>query len=299
MTAGVLAYVAIYFARFPGDKAYYQMSLAPLAKVPHEFAAFLHLETLVPVAFTFTWRGALAIAVVAGLAALGLRTSRAATTVGLVLLVAPTIPTLLVPYLPTRYTAIPYAGFLLLAAAAVEVVLRDVPRRWRPAAVAGVVALAGVVFTAGVVTVRADLQDGARFSAAHARLLSEAAVVAPTFPLDRSVLVVRAETNNPARDIVMSPLGLPKIIFVRPADPDGLIDAAALFEWVLDREGIAVVRYDDGETCFKGRPGAILEHRRDRFVWLANDVPDIGGQAARARLAGVRCRVIEAEPLQR
>ncbi len=298
-TAAVVVYVALYFALFPGDKGYYRISLAPLAKMPHEFAAFLHFEELLPVGFTFTWRGALAIVVVAGLAALGLRASRAATTVGLVLLVVPTIPTLLVPYLPTRYTAIPYAGFLLLAAAAAEAAIRGARPRVRPAAVAGVGAVAAVVLAAGVVTGRADLVDGARFSAAHARLLREAAAVAPAFPLDRPVLVVRAEANNPAREIVMNPHGLPKIIFVRQPDPDGLIDAAALFEWVLEREDVAVVRYDDGEARFRGRPGAILEHRRDGFVWISHDVPDLGAQVERARLAGLRHRVIMAERLSK
>ncbi len=296
-TAAVLVYVALYFALFPGDKDYYRFSLAPLAKVPHEFAAFLHLEGLLPAGFTLTWRGALAVAAVAGLAAFGLEKSRAATTVGLALLIAPTIPTLLVPYLPTRYTSIPYAGFLLLAAAAVEVGLRGAPARWRPAAVAGVAALAAAGFAAGAVTVRADLGDGARFSAAHERLLREAAAVVPAFPLDRPVLVLRGENDNPARDIVMNAQGLPKLIFVRQPDPDGLIDAAALFEWVLEREDVAVVRFDDGETRFRGRPGAILEHRHGGFVWISHDVPNLGAQVERARLAGVRCRVIAAEPL--
>jgi hypothetical protein len=292
-----LAFTVARFAFFPTLRGYFSFSPSVLAKVPHEFAAFLHFEELLPVGFTFTWRGALAIVVVAGLAALGLRASRAATTVGLVLLVVPTIPTLLVPYLPTRYTAIPYAGFLLLAAAAAEAAIRGARPRVRPAAVACVGAVAAVVLAAGVVTGRADLVDGARFSAAHARLLREAAAVAPAFPLDRPVLVVRAEANNPAREIVMNPHGLPKIIFVRQPDPDGLIDAAALFEWVLEREDVAVVRYDDGEARFRGRPGAILEHRRDGFVWLTMDAPDLGAQAQRARFAGLRYRVLIAERL--
>ena len=84
---------------------------------------------------------------------------------------------------------------------------------------------------------------------------------------------------------------------MRQPDPDGLIDAGALFEWVLDREDVAVVRYDDGETRFRGRPGAILEHRRDGFVWISHDVPDLGAQVERARLAGLRYRVIMAERL--
>lgn len=44
-----------------------------------------------------------------------------ATVMGLTLLFLPALPTLLVPYLPTRYTASPYAGFLLLMAAAYRV----------------------------------------------------------------------------------------------------------------------------------------------------------------------------------
>ena len=97
----------------------------------------------------------------------------------------------------------------------------------------------------------------------------------------------------------MSPQGLPKIIFVRQPDPDGLIDAAALFEWTLAREDVRVVRYDDGETRFAGRPGAILEHRHGGFVWLTMDAPDLGAQAQRARIAGLRYRVIMAEPITR
>ena len=298
-TAGVAAYVAVYFAKFPGDKAYYQMSLAPLAKAPHELAAFLYLEGLLPIGFTFTWMGALGTVVVAAIALLSWRAATAVTAIGLVMLVAPTVPTLFVPYLPVRYTTIPYAGFLLLAAAAVEVGLRRSPPRLRGAATAGGMLVAALVFAAGAETVRADLADGARLSLAHVRLLREAAAVAPALPLDRPILVVRAEDDNPARDIMLSAQGLPKLLFIRHPDPYGLVDAAALFEWVLGREEIRVSRCDDGETRFKDLPGAILEHREGGFVWLTMNATDLGGQAERARLAGVRCRVIAAEPLRR
>ena len=298
-TAAVLVYLALYFTFFPGDKSYYRSSLAPLAKVPHEFAAFLQLEGLLPVAFTVTWKGAAAVAVVAGLAFLGLRAARAGTLVGLTLLVAPTVPTLLVPYLPTRYTAIPYAGFLLLAAAAFEAGVRGAPARWRAAASASVLTMAAAVLVAGAMTVRADLGDDARFASAHDRLLREAAAVAPGFPLDRPVLVLRGEDDNPAKEIMMSAQGLPKLIFARHPDPYGLIDAAALFEWVLAREEVRVVRCDDGETRFAGRAGAILDHRHGDFVWLTMAAPDLGAQARQARLAGLRCRVIAAEPVGR
>jgi len=291
------AYAALYFVIFPGGKGYYRVALAPLAKVPHQLAAFLYFEELRPLAFTFTWTGAVALAAVAATALLGIRHARAPSAVGLALLVAPTIPTLLVPYLPTRYTTIPYAGFLLLAGAVAEVGLLRAPRRLRLPAAAGAAVLAGSVLVAGALTVRADLADLARLSAAHARLVREAAASAPAFPMDRPVLVVRGEDNNPIREVVGSLQGLPRFVFTRHPDPDGLIDAAALFEWVLAREDIRVVRREDAETRFRGRVGAILEHRRDDFVWIAMDVPDLGARVERARLAGLRFRVIEAEPI--
>ncbi len=231
--AAALAYVAVYFSVFPGDKSYYRASLAPLAKVPNELAAFLHFEDLAPVLFPLTWRGVLAAALTVVIVGLAVRAVPPAALAGTALLLAPTVPTLLVPYLPTRYTSIPYAGFVLLAAALVEAGVAGTPRRWRWAAATAGAGAAVLVLVAGAVTVRADLVDGARFSAAHARLLREAEAVAPSFPLDRPVPVVRAESNNPARDIVTSPHGLAKIIFVRGSDPDGLIDTAALFEWAI------------------------------------------------------------------
>ncbi len=297
VAASAAAYAAVYFAAFPGDKGYYAVSLAPLAKIPHELAAFLYFEGLLPLGFALTWRGALALALVAALAVLGLRYARAAAAVGLALLVAPTLPTLLVPYLPTRYTTIPYAGFLLLAAAAAEAGVLRAPRRWRVPAVAGGSVLGAAVLAGGALTVRADLADYARISAAHEILLRQAGAVARDFPLDRPVLVVRSEDDNPIREIMATPRGLPKLVFVRHRDPDGLVDAAALFEWALAREDVRVVRRDDGETTYRGRAGAVLEHRRDGFAWRATEVPDLGAQAQRARLAGVRCRVIAAAPI--
>ena len=297
--APAVVFTAVRFLLFPTFRGYFSLQPSVFAKVPSELAAFLHFEELVPLAFPFSWKGALAIAVVVGLAALGWRHAQAPAAVGLALLVAPTLPTLLVPYLPTRYTTIPYAGFVLLAAGILEAGVRAAPVRLRSAVAAAATALGLLVLISGVITVRADLLDDARLSAAHVRLLREAAAVAPAFPLDGPVLVVRAESNNPARDIVMGPHGLAKIIFVRPTDPDGLADTAALFEWALRREGIAVRSRDDGEPGLVGLPGAVLEHRPDGFVWLARSAPDIAAVARSARLAGLRYRLIEAAPLAR
>jgi hypothetical protein len=62
---------------------------------------------------------------------------------------------------------------------------------------------------------------------------------------------------------------------------------------------VAVVRDDDGETRFRDRPGAILDHLRYGFVWISHDVPDLGAQVQRAHIAGLRDRVIKAERLSR
>ncbi|MFZ5786572.1 MAG: hypothetical protein ACOY3Y_09050, partial [Acidobacteriota bacterium] len=59
------AYALAYFAAFPGGKGYYRLEPDVLAKIPHQLAAFLHLETLLPLGFPWTWTGALATAIVA------------------------------------------------------------------------------------------------------------------------------------------------------------------------------------------------------------------------------------------
>lgn len=87
-----------------------------------------------------------------------------------------------------------------------------------------------LVVAAGVLTLRADLTDYGRVSAAHRQLLAEARSIAPELPLDRPILVLREEGASPLRDIALTPRGLPKIYFPRHEDPYGLIDAAALFE---------------------------------------------------------------------
>ncbi len=290
-------YAAAYFAAFPGGKHYYEFTAAPLAKLPHEAAAFFGLEELVPAAFPVTWKGALASLVVVALAAFAIRRRLAAGVAGLALLLLPTVPTLLVPYLPTRYTAIPYAGFLLLTAAALlewsgarSPLVRGVAR-------GAALALAGVVLGVGAMTVRADLGDIARVSAAHARLLAEARAVAGRFPLDRPVLIVRDESDNPLREVAGSTRGLLKLFFVRHDDPDGLIDAGALFDWVIGREDVLVHRVDGGEDRVRGVGGAILLHRSDSFVWLSRNVEDVGGAMSSFSRRGLRVRLVVADAL--
>jgi hypothetical protein len=287
-----LAYVVIYFLVFPGGKHYYEGSLRPLLKVPHQLAAFLFLEGLIPVAFPLSAAGVFALGVVACVLVLAVRRRNRAAIVGAALLLLPMLPTLLVPYLPTRYTSIPYAGFLLLLAGAAEEVAREIRVRWRGVASVAVAVVATLVLVAGVLTVRADLDDLRRVSEAHRQLLGEARSALTQFPIARPVLVVRQEADNPLRDITTSPLGMPKLLFVRHSDPYGLVDAGALFEWVLGREHVSVRRFDDGEERFRESVGALLAHRTGGFSWLSLEAPRLGELARRTREAGAHTRVI-------
>jgi len=287
-----LAYAVIYFLAFPGSKNYYESSLRPLLKVPHQLAAFLVLEGLAPVAFSFSAAGVVAVVAIVFVVVFALRRHNPAAIVGAALLLLPMLPTLLVPYLPTRYTSIPYAGFLLLLAGATQELVRETRPGWRAVeAVAAVVVLA-LVLVAGVLAVRADLNDLRRVSEAHRALLAEARACLDQFPLQQPILVVREENDNPLRDITTSPLGMPKLLFVRHSDPYGLADAAALFEWVFGREDVSVRRFDDGEQRFRESAGAVLVHRTGGFSWLLLEAPRLGELARTTREAGSRTRII-------
>jgi hypothetical protein len=282
-----VVYVALHFVLLPGGKGYFTWSLSPLAKIPHEMAAFLYLEPFVPLAFRTSLVGFVGLAVVAAVGFLVWRYDRVPAAVGLSLLLLPQIPTLLVAYLPSRYTSIPYIGFLLLLVAGIRLGctgLTGIPRR----AAMWTSALLGVILTvAGALTVRADLHDMRRVSDAHATLLDEAKQVANTLPVGVPIVVVRTEAENPLRDIALSVQGFPKLFYYRRADAYGLTDTAALFEWVLGREDLTVRRRDDGERRFAARTGAVLLHHTGGFTLSERGDPDIGALGRRALAAGV------------
>jgi hypothetical protein len=290
-----VAYVAAYFVAFPTSKGYFDWSFAPLAKLPHQLAAFLSFEPLVPLQFPITWRGAVATAIVGVILAATLRQRAPAAALGCALLIAPTVPTLLVPYLPTRYTAIPYAGFLLVLAAACAGLLaqaRPTLQRVLAGALAG---LAVLVVAAGVVAVTAELDDAARVSAAYRTLLLETGRIVADVPVGRPIAVVRLESENPLRKIARSVRGLQKLYYPRHDGPYGLVDPAALLEWAIHRPDISVRDYPDGDSRFAATSGALLAHEVGRFIWLERDTPAIGEAAHRWRERGLHVRVVRVE----
>jgi len=261
-------YVALRFAFIPTTGGYFELSPAPLLKVPHMLAAFLWLEELRPLAFRPTLAAVLGVAAVLGLGWIGLRRKIPAVRVGMALLFVPLLPVLLVPYLPQRYTAIPWAGFLLMMAGLLQAGFRSAGG-WRSRALGlGSVLAAAALLAAGISVIRADLKDWRAVSDAHRTLLEEARAAAPAFPRDRPVVLVRAERESPLLAISGKPKGLYKLWFQRNGDPYGLIDGAALFDWVLDLPGAVVEnRGEAGGGDCRGAP-EILAHLAGGFRWL-------------------------------
>ena len=285
-----LIYTCAYFLSFPGTKSYFVQSPAVLAKIPHELAAFLDFEGLVPLGFSLDWRQILAIAVVVLAATYAFRSSPGATACGVALLVLPSLPTLLVPYLPSRYTAAPYAGFLLLGAATLSRLDSDLPLKLRRGFRAIVMIAATLTLLAGIVTVRGDLADAKRVADAHWRLLVEASAVVNRLPAGVPILVARAESESPLATVAGTLRGLPKLLFPRHEDAYALADTAALFEWTLGRED-AFFRSEDASGV-AGSRGIVLVHRAGGFDWPPVAVTDVGRVAATLRTNGTPFRII-------
>jgi len=295
IAALAVLYTALRFLLIPTTGGYFSLSWSPLLKVPNMLASFLWMEKLAPSAFELHWTGVLASAAIVALIAAGWRTRSRPAAVGAAFLLVPLVPTLFVPFQPQRYTAIPYAGFLLLIAGVVHEALRRLPERAiRP--VVAVIAFAGVLAGgASVSMTRADLADWRLVSEAHARLLDEARAVAPGLPLGEPVLVVRMEAHNPLGQIARHLRGVGKPFFVRGSDPDGLVDAGALFDWVLDRDDVIVRRLEPSQLDPR-TAGRVLFHLPDRFRWLGHPVSRLVERFRNMRASGLRVRIIEATP---
>lgn len=269
-----LVYVSAYSFAFPGDKSYFEWSLTPLAKIPHEAAAFFSLEELSPALFHFSVKAGLALLVLLSISIYGLRRRDPAALIGIALFCLPTLPTLLVPYLPPRYATMPYAGFLLILASTLTGALRALRPALRRLAHTLVAIMAVFVAVVGSITVRADLADWAEISRATTQLLSEARRTATELPLGRPVAVIRMENADPLRAVVAAPHGSPKLLFERGPDPYGLVDTSALFEWAREDERF-FVRYYDPSGDQRGYSGDVLIHRLGGFEWRARDAKNL------------------------
>jgi hypothetical protein len=288
-------YVIVYVFAFPTSKSYYELGPHVLARIPQQLAAFLYLGESRPYGLAMTWTGLLALVVVVSMAVACLRWRVRGTWVALSLLLLPTLPTLLVSYMPQRYLAIPYAGFLLLLALWIGALVERMPR-WRSAIRGFSLVTALLVMVAGAAIVRADLEDYRAMAAAHNVLLAEAADVSTVFSRGGHLVVVRDERAQPLVEILSEPRGMPKLPYTRHEDPYGLIDTAALFEWVLSEEGTRVERIDDWASILDGTEGSVVVHREGGFVDLGA-TSDVAAEAAGWEAQQRHLRVVRAVPL--
>lgn len=294
--SAVAAYVLVYFIAFPTSKTYFELGPHIIAKIPAQLAAFLYLEVPITTEISLTWMSCIATAAMAALVVSCVRWRVSGSLVAGCLFLLPTIPTLMVPFMPQRYLAIPYAGFLLLVALWVSAAGEGLRKlRWSIRTVAVVTAV--LVAAAGGFTVRADLEDYRTMADAHGLLLREAESTTASIADGHPVLVVRDEQTTPLLEIVTSPQGLPKLVFIRNHDPYGLIDAAALFEWVLADEGTLVEHVEDWSTVGKGLTGVVLVHRDGGFVDLGT-TPDLATETKRWQSSGRGVQVVRRVSLE-
>ena len=292
----VAGYVVVYFLSFPAEsKSYYELGSHVAAKIPTQLAAFLYLKEPMPFALELSWPGVVALAAVAAMAAACLRWRVPGTWTALALYLLPTLPTLLVPYMPQRYLAIPYAGFLLLVALWITAAAGRL-LKWRWAIRGGVAVMTALVIVAGAAIVRSDLDDYRRMAAAHEVLLSEAVAVSELVAAGAPVAVVRDEQAQPLLEILRDPRGFAKLPYTRHADPYGLIDTAALFEWVIAEEETRVEPVHDWSTTCAGVEGVVLIHAEGGFVDVG-PTDDLGAEVGRWTAQGRRVRVVKAVPL--
>ncbi len=289
-------YLAAYFLLLPVDKGgYYGGGLAAAAKVPHALAAFLNLEVLQPQDFPFGPSELLATAVVAALAWLGWRRGNCLGPIGIGFVVLAFLPYLPVAFMTSRYTFIPYLGFLMVVAGAVEALVRDLAGRRRTVALAAS-GLVGLFFLGtNLVWLRGDLVDSDAVAGAITRLVDEARVVAPGLPGDRPVVALRLERVDPLVELnARQSNGLPKVFYQRPSVPYGLVEWAPLLSFARHPEGPVFEKVE--ATAAAPTPYAVLAHEAGRFVILPAAAATVAAEVDLWRRRGVLVTVLQARP---
>lgn len=286
--------VAVYlllYARQPAiaPATFFTAHLTGALKVPNAFAAFALFGRLQPGDFAVGIPEIAATVGIVVLAVLAWRRRDALIAVGLALFLLPFVPLLPIGWSTSRYTTIPLAGFLLAVAGAARVGLAALAPRAAATGRFAVGLAAGAVFAVSLAVLAGDLDDYRRLAELQAPLLAEARVVAAEVRRHDALVAVRLEGDQPLVELSRSVAGIPKVFFVRGADPYTLIDWAALFTFVLDPVG-GPVFVDVTESGPLPERCTTLAHVRGGFVWTGAGSADCGGEvtAWRTRPAAVK-----------
>jgi hypothetical protein len=288
---GPLAYVAGYFALPPiAPGSFFGAGIAGALKVPHALAVFSGLTDLRPMEFAFGPAEAAAVALAGVFGWLAWRWRSGAMAVGFGFFLFPLLPVLPVGWMTSRYTFMPLAGFLTVAAAAADAAVRRAGPRSRIPLTAGLGLLACVVLAAGLAALRGDMADARSLSLVHGRLVAEAEAFAPGYPRQGAVVAVRLDRREPLRDLSQVLQGTAKTFFVRGDDPAGLADWAALLSYVLDPRGgplLAAVR-----PAAAGVTYTVVGYSDGGFVELPRQAATVEAEVAAWRTSGRTPRVL-------
>lgn len=287
----VAVYLAVYFSAPPVvAESYYSAGPAGIAKLPHIWASFAGLTTLQPVGIPFTWREAAAVLGVAALAWLGLRSKSHAALLGFALLVLPMLPLVAIGFVTSRYTAAPFAGFLVVVASGAVAAGARLAGRWRLAGGLTLASLGLLLGSSGWLEVKAQTSDRQRWEQLTRGLLAEAAAIAPELPTHAPLVAIRRERANPLAELVRTGSSTMTCVYVRGEDPYGLADTAALFSFVLDPLGGPLFTYArpeaSDETGYR-----VVAHDIGRFVMLEPD-GRLETTVARWRATGASVKVL-------
>jgi len=283
--AAVAVYLAVYLmhpAILPGE--FFHAGAAGALKVPHAWAAFLGLRGLRPLAFSFGLPEACGVVVMLLLGWLAWRRRWYLVGVGFAFFLLPFLPILPVGWMTSRYTTIPLLGFLIVVAASARGAIEEAPERWRLAGRVAAGSMAFLLLLANLAWLRGDRTDAQRLWEAHRKLLGEVETFLPELPLDRPLVVVRAEREAPLLALSLASQGVPKLYYPRNSGPYAMADWGALFSYLLERRGGPMLVDASGSVG----PGeyAVIAHVAGRFVRVPPQSDSADGEAAAWRARG-------------
>jgi len=262
----VAAYLAIYtFLPAIAFGSFFGAGLAGVLKIPHSWAAFLGIAEFAPSGWRFGLAEGASVLMMAGLGWLGLRGPNRLIVTGFALFFLPYVPILPVGWLTSRYTTIPYAGFLMALAGGIVELSTRVPQRHRRFLAVAAAVLWAVLAVSGISCLLGDIADYRLHAEFHQPLLGEARAFAPRLPDADLIVSVRQERARPLEWLAERSVGLPKVYFVRGPDPYTLADWGALFGYVDDPRG--------GPYFVEANPSdsgsyAVVAHTQGAFVPL-------------------------------
>jgi hypothetical protein len=230
------------------------------------------------------------------IAALGLRRWNRAIVLGGSWFLISLLPILPVSWIPTRYTAVPLAGFVIAMAGVVQALYRLAPEARRRTARLGIAAVVVCALAVDLVWIRGDLADMRQLTRYYDRLILEAQTIAPHLAADLPLVCVRAENDNLQHRLHLTGYqGIEKFQYVRRTTPYGLASWPALFTYV--RTGLGDELYlDPPAELHASARYAVVVHLPGRFEFVQPLAETLGAEVVAWEERGFSVRAIAPTP---